>query len=128
MARTTIAAVRAIIETSLDDTTVQIFIDDADLIVTDLVGSETSLSDARKEQIERYLTAHLITITRQRQLQEHEVEDARERYVGSFGKGLEGSTYGQTVLTLDTSGKIKASINKRTITFWAIPPILPELS
>lgn len=121
MPRTTVDLVKIILPTNLSDEVIEIYIDDANLMVTDILGNDTTLSDGRKEMIERYLTAHMITVTQQRQLQKHEVEDASASYVGSFGKGLQGSTYGQALLDMDTTGKLKSSLGKQAISFTAIP-------
>lgn len=101
MARTTAADVEKIIEvdSSLD---IDAFIDDATTFVDEyLTGA--GYSDAILEKIEKYLSAHFISM-RQRQLTEETFGDAGVKYAGKFGMGLNGSQYGQQVQVLDKKG------------------------
>lgn len=118
MARTSIADVKVVIATSLTDEDITSFINIANRIVTQVVGTSTALSDDIKEDIETFLTAHLIAISREPQnsFSRSRVGNS-EIYVSSqFGKGLEATSFGQTVKLLDTTGaftqlgKIKASL------------------
>lgn len=118
MARTSIDEVKVVIATSLTDEEITSFINIANRIVTSLVGSNVNLSDDIKEDIECFLTAHLISISREPQnsFSRSRVGNS-EIYVSSqFGKGLEATAFGQTVKLLDTTGtftqlgKVKASL------------------
>nr|NIS26427.1 hypothetical protein [candidate division KSB1 bacterium] len=103
--RTNAVDVKNIIDTDLSDVIVEEFVGDANLIVTDIVGSDTNLSDAQKESIEKWLTAHLLAATRDQQPQAEGAGDARITYQGkTSGLGLEGTMYGQQVLLIDTTG------------------------
>lgn len=101
MARTLAADVEKLIEvdSSLD---VDAFIDDATTLVDEYLTT-SGYSDALLEKIEKYLTAHLITM-RQRQLTEEAFGDASRKYAGKFGMGLDASQYGQQVQFLDKKG------------------------
>jgi len=116
--------VQEIVDTNLTEIEIESFITSSNLIVnSNLSGS--GLSDAVLTEIEKWLTAHLIKSTRERQPQEIEIGDAREKY-GSFGKygsigdGLATTSYGQMVTVLDTTGKLKG-IGKTKTSINAIP-------
>jgi len=106
--RTNIADVKVIIDTELVDDDITSMITSANLIITALLGSE-GLSVSLLTEIEKWFTAHLISSSRERQTQREEIGgDTNEEYA-KLGKGLEGTTYGQMVMTLDTSGKMAAT-------------------
>jgi hypothetical protein len=79
----------------------------------------TGTSDNLKE-IERWLTAHMISISRERQTLKEEAGTVSVTYAGSFGEGLKATSYGQTVLALDTTGKM-ASLSGKAVSIYAIP-------
>jgi len=106
MARTTITAVKDIINTSLDDSVIASYIDMANRMVTEVLSDDTSLSSAILTDIECWLTAHLIEVTRERRAQREQIGDASITYTGVFGSGLNATPYGQTVKLLDTTGKM----------------------
>jgi len=124
MSRTQPSDVKLIIDTSdlgdSDDEIIQSFIDDANAIVTDVVGSDTSLTDAQKASIEKWLTAHLLASTLLRQAQEEAAEQARIIYEGKTGLGLQGTRYGQQVLMIDTSGKFAQGSGKKRASIRAV--------
>lgn len=78
MARTTRADVLDIIDTSLTDGQVDAFLSDANTWVTDFLGGE-GLSSGRLTIIEKYLTAHYITL-RDPRLRDQTQDDIRETY------------------------------------------------
>lgn len=100
MARTNVDDVRAIITTSLTDPQVEGYITDSNLIVTSKFAGVTISSDLL-EAIEKWLTAHLITMSQKRQLSDQKVDEASVKYAGKFGLYLEHTTYGQMVIFLD---------------------------
>jgi len=108
MARTDADAVKQILDTSLTDTKIEAFIAGATEEVTEVVGSDTSLSGDLKTEIERWLTAHMIASTREQQLSEAKAGPASAKFQGKTGLGLDSTMYGQTVKVLDTSGKFAA--------------------
>jgi len=120
MARTTAAEVKQIMDNcTVSDTIVDEFITAANLTVTEILGSDTSLSTAQKTEIERWLTAHMLAVTVWRTAVKERVGEAWADYPGQFGQGLSGSSYGQMVLVLDTTGKM-ANIGKRGASIYAI--------
>ena len=122
MARTTVAEVNAILPETVADATVTAFIKTATELVTEVLGSDTTLTDALKEEIECWLTAHLIvaTVQRSKMLVKAGGGPAPSvTFAGSFGTKLNSTTYGQQVLMLDTTGKF-AKLGKRKANITAI--------
>lgn len=105
--RTTATEVKQIIDTDLSDTIVEAYISAANYTVTEVLGSDTTLADGHKTEIERWLTAHLIAATREQQAIEEGAGGAKIKYQGVTGKGLEGTMYGQQVLAMDATGKMR---------------------
>ncbi|MFW5701286.1 MAG: hypothetical protein ACOCWM_06305 [Cyclobacteriaceae bacterium] len=115
--RVTVSEIKEIYPTSLEDDVIEPYIDIAnDLVTEKLTGMH---GDERLAIIEKFLTAHLIVTTRDRQATWQELGDARVRYTDVFGEGLKSTTFGQTALLLDTNG-ILASSGKRKVMIKAI--------
>ena len=109
MARTTAAEVKQILDdSSLTDTEVDAFITGANALVTEVLGDDTTITDILKEEIERWLTAHMISTTRERMAAEEGAGGAKIKYTGQYGENLSSSPYGQMVITLDATGKMAA--------------------
>jgi hypothetical protein len=115
--RTSAADVRAIMSTELGDTAIEAYINVANKMVTNSVTC--GLSEDELTEIERWLTAHLIAITQERQATEEKLGEASMKYTGVFGEGLKSTSYGQTVLQLDTCGQL-ANLGKKEISITAI--------
>jgi hypothetical protein len=111
MARVTDAEVKEIIETELDTTP---FIRAANLVVTDKLGDQ-GLGDDILMEIERYLSAHF-TAVREQQAADETLGEARVKYQGQWGMGLDSTSYGQTAKLLDTSG-ILSTLGRRAAMF-----------
>jgi len=116
--RTSAAAVKVIMDTSLDDPTIEVYIDIANPIITDVMDG-SGVGTVRLEELERWLTAHLITITRERMGAEEKLGEATIKYIGKFREGLDSTPYGQTVKLLDTTGAFGEQ-GKRVISINAI--------
>jgi hypothetical protein len=102
MARTTDDAVFAIIDTTLTD--IDTFITTANLFVTNTLGS-TDLDDNILEEIERYMTAHFLSVKDQR-VQAEKIDVLSFTYQGKTGMGLDATLYGQMAQALDTTGTL----------------------
>lgn len=113
MARTDATAVNAIMDISLTDVEIDVYIAIANSIVTDNLGSLTEFSVAQLTEIERWLTAHLITITRERRGVREKLGEAEVDHADVFEMGLKSTHYGQMVSMLDTSGTLAASGKKK---------------
>lgn len=113
--RTTKAAVKYVMDTTLEDDEIDAYIGHANLIVS-RVTSDEGLGAELLKQIETYLAAHLIAIGKERQPLEERVGDIWLVYQESPAGFLESTTYGRMVLFLDTSGVFqKTSMKKATI-------------
>ena len=112
MALVTPTEVKQILDTTLDDTTIETYITSADGLVNQVLGTDTTLTDASLKSIELFLTAHLIASTREQQIIKAEAGGASVTYQGITGKGLEATFYGQQVLILDVTGKFKQLASK----------------
>lgn len=118
--RVTASEVKEILDDStLLDTIVEAFILGANAMVnTNLAG--TTLSPEILKEIERWLSAHLISVTRERQAKKEGAGGASIEYTGEWGEGLKGSSYGQMAMTLDSTGTL-ASLDQKKATLYAIP-------
>jgi hypothetical protein len=105
--RTTAAEVKQILDnTTLTDAVIEAFIKSANLFVTNSLSTSV-LDDDTLEDIEMWVTAHLITYTLDRQSKKEEAGTAKIEYAGNFdGKGLLGTSYGQMAINMDTTGKL----------------------
>ena len=102
--RVTPSDVKEIIDTDLTDTRVQSFIDSASALIDATIADR--LTDTLLTEIEKWLSAHLIATTNERQLRSGTAGPAKADYFGKDGVGLDSSTYGQQVRMLDTTGKL----------------------
>ena len=103
--RTTDAAVAGIIEVDL---TIPLtpFIETGSTLVDDIAAADPSVSSARLELIERYLSAHFYTLRDPRTTAER-AGPVSANYQSSVGSGLKTSHYGQMAITLDPTGTLK---------------------
>lgn len=117
--RTTVARVRDIMD-ELDflDPVVESYIGAANVFVTDRLGT-SSLGDTMLEEIERWMTAHMIACTRARMSAEEEAGSAKVKYIGTYTDALNSTPYGQMVISLDSTGAM-ASIGKKLISIQAL--------
>ena len=115
--RVTATEVKVIITTSLADAAIESFIAIANAMVTSTVTC--GLGAAALKEIERWLTAHLISITQERMTTEEKLGEASVKYAGVYGEGLKSTTYGQMVLALDTCNAF-ANLGKKAASIKAI--------
>jgi len=118
MARVTAAEVKEVINTSLTEVQVIPYITSANVYVTERLGSSTLSTDTLKE-IERWFTAHMIAITRERVAKSEEAGGAKVEYVGEFGEGLKSTPYGQMCVSLDTTGLLIQE-GKKKVTMYVL--------
>jgi len=119
--RTTVQLVKDILDdTALTDNQITSYIGSANVFVTDALG--TTLSVAVLAEIERWLTAHMITCTRERSAIKEAAGGASIQYTGAWGAGLLSTSYGQMAVALDTTGTL-ADIAKTKSAAWvkAVP-------
>ena len=105
--RTNSTDVLAILDNCEVDTSV---IDDlitaASALVDKVFTGDTDMSTTLLTEIEKWLTAHMISVSLHRTTSDEKVGDASQRFTGQWGKMLESTPYGQMVLTMDFTGKM----------------------
>lgn len=101
MARTTVTAVREILDTALEDSQVNAFISDATLWVDEELGT-AGYSDQRLELLVRYLAAALVRV-RDLGLKSTQVKDVSEAYQVD----PQVTDYLLRAASFDTTGKIR---------------------
>jgi len=111
--------IKDVLVTALSNTEITIFIDAAHITVDALLDSAV-LSAKQLKEIERYLTAHFIASTKERQIKSETVDGAKTDYGQMLGKGLDSTTYGQMAKQLDTSGALSADLGQKSVQFFAI--------
>ncbi len=105
--RTTADKVNEVIQTALTDTQIEALIAHANRIVTTRLGGE-GLTTAVLTDIETWLTAHLIATGKERAPVGEKIDDVWLTYLQySTKEFLLSTSYGHTVLLLDTSGKMQ---------------------
>lgn len=115
-ARTDADSVKEIIETELTDEIINSFINAAHATVQAKLAAAGLTADQLAE-IEKWLTAHYLAVSRQRQVESESVGgEWQAKYQGRTDMGLNATLYGQTALGLDTSGKL-ASLGKTAAVF-----------
>ena len=113
--RVTAAEVLAIMDNVvLSDALVGGYITGAHTLVNEALGTGTT--DILKE-IERWLSAHLIAVTRERQAKKEGAGGASIEYTGDYGSGLSSTSYGQMVMAMDTTGAMAALSGKTASTY-----------
>ena len=78
-----------------------------------------AIGDDLLKEIERWLTAHMISSSRLRTVNKEKVGDVDVTYTGKFGEGLSMTEYGQMVLQLDPTGRMQR-VGKQDISITAI--------
>ena len=117
MALVTGEEVKEIFDTSLSANEIDPFIIVAHEVIDHYLGNE-DLTTALLKEIERWFTAHLVT-ARDPLANREKIGDAEITYQGKFGLGLDGSSYGQMVKSLDITG-ILSEIGKKKVEFVSI--------
>lgn len=119
-ARVTVAEVQSILPSnSITDAVITSFISGATALVDSVLGSSTEVSTDLKKEIERWLTAHMVSSTLERQAKTEGAGGASITYTGEFGSNLSSTSYGQMVLALDPTGKM-AGLGKKGASMYAV--------
>lgn len=122
MPRTTATEVRQIMDQNITitDTNIDAFIIGANALVTEVFKNDTTLTATLKEEIERWLTAHMIASTVERMPAKAKGGPAEVTYTGKWDMGLESTPYGQQAMALDTTGKLRALTTGRAVKVLAV--------
>ena len=119
-ARVTDTEVKAVFDTSMDTTP---FITTANLVVNEEL-SNSGYSEDRLKQIELYLSAHFACLKDPR-LSKQKIGDGEDTYQSAkLGMGLEGTTYGQQVMILDSKSTL-ANLSKPKATLETLSTVVP---
>jgi hypothetical protein len=117
--RTTAEKVLEIIKTKLTEDEVEPYVTSANVMVTQALGSSGLGVDVLAE-IERWVAAHMIAVTKTRQATNEKAGTASVTYGGKYGANLSSTSYGQMALTLDTTGALVA-LGGRAMEIYAVP-------
>ncbi len=122
MARTTAVEVRQIMDQNITitDSNIDAFIIGANALVTAVFKNDTTITTTLKEEIERWLAAHMIADTVERMLSKAKGGPAEVTYTGKWGKGLDSTPYGQTAMNLDPTGKLRALTTGKIVSIFAV--------
>lgn len=113
--RTTAIEVKEIMDdTALTDAIVNAYIKSANLFVTNHLGASTLDTDTLAD-IERWVAAHAIAMTRERQAKKEEAGSAKVEYGIVFGVGLLATSYGQMAIALDSTGTLQTIADGKTL-------------
>jgi hypothetical protein len=119
--RTTNAEVLQIMDNCTVSTTIiDRLIIAASAIVDKVFAGDGTMSDAMLEEVECWLTAHMLASTLSRTTSDEKLGDAQVTYTGKWAMGLDSTPYGQMVKTLDVTGKI-AKMGLKGASIFAIP-------
>ncbi len=106
--------------TKLTEVTLIPFVISANVLITDLLAG--FLTDGTLKEIERWLAAHMATVSKDRLILEAGAGGATVKYAGHFGAELMSTQYGQMVLMLDTSNRLRnLKDGKRNAWTYAVP-------
>lgn len=103
------------------DGIVESYITAANRIVEDNLGNKNLSSETLKE-IERWVSAHLIAVTQERQSKKEGAGGAYIEYTGNYTTGLNMTSYGQMAIAMDTTGTL-STLSKQKVKMFAIPTI-----
>ena len=106
--------VRGIIETGLTDAQISQYMETAEVMLLNAFRDKV-IDTVTREELKVWLTAHYIAVTRQRVSTKEAAGGASIEYAGVYGAALESTPWGQTVMALDTTGALKATLKKGNI-------------
>lgn len=107
-------------DTSITLSKITPYLVSANSFVTNSLQGE--LDDAVLKEIERWLTAHMVTVINERLSKEEGAGGAYIKYAGAWGEELASTQYGQMVLMLDTSNTLRnLSDGKKRASIYAVP-------
>lgn len=104
--RVTGVEVKEIFDTDMTAEDLAPFITAANLTVTDMLGTNTELSDEQRKEIERWLTAHFACSydPRMTAVKVDVISISYEKAFSADKTALKSTSYGRMVAVLDTTG------------------------
>lgn len=110
MARVSYSEVDKIIDVDPNITDYSAFISVASLLVDDISAGDSSISEDRLKEIERWLSAHFLAI-RDMRASDEKAGKVSMSYQYKLGLNLQVTMYGQQAMMLDSSGYL-SRLNK----------------
>ena len=118
--RTTSAEVLQILDScTLSSTIIDVFIASANRLVDVVYEDDTTMTSSQLEDVELWLTAHMISSTLHRTTSKETIGDTSVSYTGYWSKNLQSTPYGQMCLVLDTSG-LMGNVGKQAASITAV--------
>lgn len=108
MALATIDNVKEIIETSLTDTNISVYINAMSTLL-DSIWEGYTVSDDIRTVVEAWGAAHLIAVSKERQGLTEKAGTASITYTGEYSTAFSMTSYGQMALTFDPTGELATS-------------------
>lgn len=96
------------------------YINVAETYIERVFAEDTTVTTAFKTELKRWLTAHFVASIHYRMTSKERVGEAEVSYADRFGVAFNATPYGQTLLQLDTTGKL-AVAGKKGARIFAIP-------
>lgn len=119
--RTNATDVQDIMGITLSSTYVDKYIKSANALVNQALAS-ASLEEDTLTEIEMWIAAHMISVTRERQAKKEGAGGAEIEYTGEYGLGLNSTSFGQMAIALDSTGTLAdLASGKKKATFYTIP-------
>lgn len=113
------ADVLNLMEIELTDDQVNPYITSATVFV-DANLSGKGIDDDLLDEIKIWVTAHMISVTRDRLTKKEKAGEAEVEYFGKMGMALEASHYGQMAMTLDNTGTLRSLSSDKQAWLFAI--------
>lgn len=86
------------------------------------VFADTILTDSIVSEILRWMTAHMIALSKDRVSKEEGASNAYIKWAGEWGKSLNATQYGQMAMALDTTGVLTdLGKQKSSARIYAVP-------
>lgn len=92
----------------------------ASSIIDNVFENDANVTDAFLTELERWLTAHLISSTLIRMAAREKIDTVEITYTGKWGELLKSTPYGQVLLSLDVTGKL-SNTGKSKAGIYAVP-------
>lgn len=92
-------------DTTLTLTSILPYIDSANVFVTSVLDGKLDVSILT--EIEKWVSAHMASVSRERLIKEAGAGGAYVKYAGEWGEELYSTQYGQMALMLDTSNTLR---------------------
>ncbi len=109
----TASDVKKILDTNIADDSIIAYITTAGMIIDTAYEGE-AVADGYKDEMQKWLTAHLIASTQSYPVTREEADGVAVTYQAmQTGKGLEMTAYGQHVLMMDVKGKLSGIMGKK---------------